>query len=53
MHDLEEVSVLPVIINLNNIRTFRLANKSFQKQSEAINILPRVYIDFDIATNVE
>jgi hypothetical protein len=31
MHRLEEVCVMPVVINLNKIRSFRLSNKSFQK----------------------
>ena len=31
IHDLEDVKVLPVLVNINAIRTFRISNKSFQK----------------------
>jgi NAD+ synthase (glutamine-hydrolysing) len=42
---------MPVIINLNKIRSFRLANKSFQKESHGVSQIPRVYIDKYIANN--
>ena len=44
---------MPVIINLNKIRSFRLSNKSFQKESHGISKIPRVNIDKYIATNDE
>ena len=53
MHRLEEVCVMPVVINLNKIRSFRLSNKSFQKESHGVSKIPRVYIDKYIAVNDE
>lgn len=53
LNRLEDVCVMPVIINLNKIRSFRLTNKSFQKESHGISKIPRVHIDKFIATNDE
>ena len=50
---MEDVSVLPVVININKIRSFRLSNKSFQKESHGVAKIPRVNIDKYIAINDE
>ncbi len=50
---LGEVQVTPVTINLNAIRTFRINNKSFQKESHGVSVIPRIKVDFNIATNSE
>lgn len=39
----------PVICNLGFIRAFRLANKSFQKESNCVNKIPRVAVDVNVA----
>jgi len=49
LHTLDEVQVTPVIVNLGFIRAFRLANKSFQKESNCVNKIPRVAIDVNVA----
>ena len=49
LHTLDEVQVTPVISNLGFIRAFRLANKSFQKESNCVNKIPRVAIDVNVA----
>lgn len=50
---LGDVQVTTVTINLNSIRTFRISNKSFQKESHGISLIPRVNIDLSIANNSE
>lgn len=50
---LGDVQVTPITINLNAIRTFRINNKSFQKESHGVSLIPRVNIDLSIATNSE
>jgi hypothetical protein len=47
---LDNFSVTPVVINLNSIRTLRLNNKSFQKESHGVSKIARVKLDFDVAT---
>ncbi len=47
------MQVTPVTINLNAVRTFRICNKSFQKESHGISLIPRVNINLSIATNSE
>lgn len=44
LNNLDEVTVVPVIANLTNIRTFRLSNKSFLKSTRGVEIIPRVKI---------
>lgn len=53
LNRLEDVCVMPVVINLNKIRSFRLSNKSFQKESHGVSRIPRVFIDKYIAVNDE
>jgi hypothetical protein len=47
------VQVTPITINLNSVRTFRINNKSFQKESHGVCLIPRVHIDLSIANNGE
>jgi NAD+ synthase (glutamine-hydrolysing) len=35
------------------VRTFRISNKSFQKESHGVSLIPRVHIDLSIANNSE
>jgi len=50
---LGDVQVTPITINLNAIRTFRINNKSFQKESHGVALIPRVKVDLSIACNSE
>jgi hypothetical protein len=50
---LGEVQVTPVIINLNAIRTQRINNKSFQKESHGVSVIPRIKVDFNVAVDSE
>lgn len=53
LNTLEEVMVTPVVVNITNVRTFRLSNKSFLKSSNGVSAIPRVKVDKYICTNVE
>ena len=50
---LGDVQVTTVTINLNSVRTFRINNKSFQKESHGVALIPRVRIPISIANNSE
>ena len=45
------MQVTPVTININSVRTFRINNKSFQKESHGVALIPRVRIPICIANN--
>ena len=47
------MQVTPVIINLNAIRTQRINNKSFQKESHGVSVIPRIKVDFNVAVDNE
>lgn len=51
LHVLNDIQVTPVIINIGFIRAFRLANKSFQKESNCVNRIPRVSVDVSVAVS--
>ena len=48
-----DVQITPITINLNSVRTFRIQNKSFQKESHGVALIPRVKINLSIANNSE
>lgn len=41
---LEDVTVIPVISNLTNVRAVRLSNNSYLKSTNGVNTIPRVKI---------
>jgi hypothetical protein len=41
---LEDVTVIPVISNLTNVRAVRLSNNSYLKSTNGVNVIPRVKI---------
>ena len=49
LETLDDVVVLPAICNLKAIKTFRLSNPTFLKETYGVKKLPRIYIDIDAA----
>lgn len=50
LNTLEEIIVTPVVVNITDIRTFRLSNKSFLKSSNGVRKLPHIKIDISVTT---
>jgi hypothetical protein len=48
LNTLEDILVTPAVVNLTNIRTFRLSNKSFLKSTNGVKTIPRVKINISI-----
>ncbi len=41
---------MPVTVNINAIRSFKIANKSYLKESNNVTTIPRVQVDMALAT---
>jgi hypothetical protein len=46
---LEDITVIPVMANLTNVRVARLSNNSYLKSATGVCTIPRIKIDMSIA----